>query len=99
MPKKITYTLGSDVPEGETLRDGEGRVIDDEYVGIAVTDALAVARGRGRPSLSRAGESPMLRVRLPRDLDEAVRQAAEEAGTSRSDWVRRVLARATGRPR
>jgi predicted HicB family RNase H-like nuclease len=94
MAKRSTYTVGPDVPDREVLRDSQGRVVDDEYVEAAVQDALRQARGRGRPSLSESGESPLLRVRLSGDLDAAVRKAAEKAGTSRSDWVRQVLAKA-----
>jgi predicted HicB family RNase H-like nuclease len=95
MAKHTTYILGSDVPDSEALRDSKGRVVDEDYVEAAVQDALRKARGRGRPSLSESGESPLLRVRLSSDLDAAVRRAAEKAGTSRSDWVRNVLAEAT----
>lgn len=97
MAKHTTYKLGPDVADTEILRDSHGRVIDDDYVEAAVTDALSKARGRGRPSLSQSGESPLLRVRLSRDLDDAVRKAAEEAGASRADWVRQVLADASRR--
>ncbi|HEY4939163.1 MAG TPA: ribbon-helix-helix protein, CopG family [Actinomycetota bacterium] len=94
MAKRSTYSVGPDVPDRKVLRDSQGRVVDDEYVEAAVQDALRQARGRGRPSLSESGESPLLRVRLSGDLDAAVRKAAEKAGTSRSDWVRQVLAKA-----
>lgn len=92
MPKKTRYIQGCVVPDTEVLRDSKGRMIDDAYVEGAVEDALR--RVRGRPSLSESGESPLLRVRLPRDLDDAVRHAAERAGKSRAEWVRQVLARA-----
>ena len=95
MPKKTRYIEGPDVPEGEVLHDSQGRVVDDTYVEAAVGDALR--RVRGRPSLSESGESPLLRVRISRDLDDAVRDAAERAGKSRSEWVRQVLAQATSR--
>lgn len=91
MSPTSSYRLGADIAEKEALRDSAGRVIDDAYVDDAVTDALATVRGRGRPSLSKTGESPLLRVRVSRELDEAVRQAAEAAGQSRSQWVRRIL--------
>ena len=97
MTKRTRYVLGADVAEGEVLRDRAGRVVDDAYVAAAVDDAHEQLRGRGRPSLSLTGESPLLRVRLPQDLDEAVRRAAEEAGTSRAEWVRNVLAQASRR--
>ncbi len=91
MPKDTTYRLGRDVAESETIRDRKGRVIDDQYATKAAEDALRKVRGRGRPSLSESGESPLLRVRLSHDLDEAVRKAAERTGKSRSDWVREIL--------
>lgn len=92
MAKQSMYRLGQDVPDTEVLRDREGRVVDDRYVSEAVSDALRQARRRGRPSLSPAGESPLLRVRLSRELDEAVTRAANRIGKSRADWVRAVLA-------
>jgi hypothetical protein len=95
--KRERYVLGPDVPESETLRDSAGRPVDDAYVDAAVEDALVRVRSRGRPSLSEAGESPLLRVRLSRELDQAVRQAAARAGESRSDWVRHVLDEAVRR--
>lgn len=85
------YTLGPDVPEGETLRDSAGRPVDDGYVDEAVEDALDRVRSRGRPSLSESGESPLLRVRVSRELDEAVSRAAQASGTSRAEWVRHTL--------
>lgn len=95
MAKKTRYVEGSDVSEDEELRDSKGRVIDDAYAEAAADDALR--RVRGRPSLSESGESPLLRVRLSRDLDDAVSDAAERAGKSRSEWARDVLAQAAQR--
>jgi hypothetical protein len=92
MAKKTRYVQNGDIPGSEVLRDSKGRVVDDAHVEAAVDDALR--RVRGRPSLSESGESPLLRVRLSRDLDDAVRHAAERAGKSRAEWVRRVLAQA-----
>ena len=97
MSKTSRYRLGADIAEGEVLRDSRGRVVDETYVDEAVSEALTRVRGRGRPSLSESGESPLLRVRISRELDEAVRLAAEKAGASRSEWVRRVLDDATHR--
>jgi predicted HicB family RNase H-like nuclease len=97
MKRAVRYRLESDVGDKEVIKDRRGRVVDDRYVEEAVDDALETVRGRGRPSLSQSGESPLLRVRLSRDLDEAVRRAAERSGASRSDWVRRVLSEATRR--
>ncbi|MCA1675282.1 MAG: hypothetical protein LC799_24860 [Actinobacteria bacterium] len=97
MPDSTYYRLGPDIPDDEELRDGRGRVVDDTYVAAAVEDAVARVRGRGRPSLSTSGESPVLQVRLSPELDSAVRDAAERAGVSRSDWVRSVLGAAARR--
>ncbi len=95
MSTRTKYTLGPDVPENESLRDGAGRIVDDAYVDAAADEAIHQVRGRGRPSLSEAGESPLLRVRISRELDASVRRAAEAAGTSRSQWVRLALEKAT----
>lgn len=97
MAKRVTYRLGTDIAAGEVVRDRQGRVVEDNYVRVAVEDALVRVRGRGRPSLSASGESPLLRVRISSELDVAVRQAAETAGTSRAEWVRRVLDDAVSR--
>jgi hypothetical protein len=85
---------GPTVGRNEVLRDSRGRVIDDAYVEGAVEDAVAYVRGRGRPSLSATGESPLLRVRVSRDLDVAVKRAAQQSGETVPAWVRRVLERA-----
>ncbi|MFL6238369.1 MAG: hypothetical protein ACJ735_02590 [Actinomycetes bacterium] len=97
MTAKPRRKLSSTVGRNEVLRDSRGRVINDEYVDRAVEDAIEYVRGRGRPSLSESGESPLLRVRVSRALDVAVRDAANESGESVSDWVRRVLDQATRR--
>jgi len=94
MTRQPEYSLGPDVPDDETLRDSQGRIVDDAYAEAAAEEAIAVVRRRGRPSLSRSGESPLLRVRLSRELDDAVTRAAEQAGTSRAEWVRQAIAQA-----
>lgn len=95
MGENTTFVLGPDVAEDEELRDRQGQVIDDRYADAAAEDALRQTRGRGRPSLSESGESPLLRVRLPHDLDDAVTEAAKRAGTPRAEWVRQALTDAT----
>lgn len=95
MTRETSFTLGPDIPKNEELRDSQGRIVDERYVDAAVGDALDKVRGRGRPSLSHTGESPLLRVRVSRELDSAVRRAAEEAGTARSEWVRHTLEQAS----
>lgn len=95
MTAKRRREASSTVARNEVLRDSRGRMVDDAYVERAVEDAISYVRSRGRPSLSASGESPLLRVRVSRDLDVAVRRAAEQSGESVSDWVRGVLERAT----
>lgn len=97
MNEPTTYRIGPDIADEEELRDSRGQLVDDAYVDVAVEEAIDRVRGRGRPSLSASGESPLLRVRLSRDLDDAVRLAAERSGASRSEWVRRVLDDAVNR--
>jgi hypothetical protein len=99
MTTKPRRKPSSTIRRGEVLRDSRGRVIDDEYVDRAVEGAVAYVRGRGRPSLSEAGESPLLRVRVSRDLDEAVRVAARASGTTVSEWVRNTLGEAARKSR
>ena len=94
MTRQPTYSLGPDIPDNETLCDSQGRIVDDAYAETAAEEAIAVVRRRGRPSLSRSGESPLLRVRLSRELDDAITRAAEQAGTSRAEWVRQAIAQA-----
>ncbi len=94
MARQPAYSPGPDIPQDEILRDRQGRIIDDADAKAAAAEAIAAVRGRGRPSLSRSGESPLLRVRLPRELDDDITRAAEQAGTSRADWVRHALAQA-----
>jgi predicted HicB family RNase H-like nuclease len=94
MTQQPAYELGPDISDDETLRDSQGRIVDDAYAEAAAEEAIATVRRRGRPSLSRSGESPLLRVRLSRELDEAVTRAAEQAGTSRAEWVREAITQA-----
>ena len=91
MTSRTKYTVGADLPDGEELRDSKGRLVDDRYIQTAVDEAITTVRRRGRPSLSESGESPLLRVRISPELDDAVSRAAEAAGESRAEWVRHVL--------
>ena len=95
MSEASTYRLGADIGDQEDLHDRQGRRIDDAYVHEAVSEALTQVRGRGRPSLSESGESPLLRVRISRDLDDAVRRAADagalECGVEPGSRLRTTL--------
>jgi predicted HicB family RNase H-like nuclease len=94
---EVEYRLGDDIADEEEFRDSHGRLVDEAYVQSAVEDAVSRIRGPGRPSLSWHGESPLLRVRISRELDEAVSRAAGSAGVTRSQWVRQVLDEAVHR--
>lgn len=83
--------IGRGVPAGEELRDGKSQLIEDAYAERATADAIDEGRGGGRPPLFGTGESPLLLVCVSRDLDEAIRHAAERSGKSRADWVRDAL--------
>jgi hypothetical protein len=98
MARQPAYSPGPDIPQDEILHDRQGRIIDDDYAEAAAAEAIAAVGGRGRPSLSRSGESPLLRVRLSRELNDDITRAAEQAGTSRADWVRHALAQAARKP-
>jgi len=91
MRKRTTYQMGPDVSVTEVLRDRQGRLVDNDYVRQAAEDALREARRRGRPSLPKKGEAPLLRIRLPQELDDAIGRAAKRTGKSRAEWVRKVL--------
>jgi hypothetical protein len=62
MTEQTHYVLGPDVAHDEELRDRQGRRIDNDYADRAAKVALQRVKGRGRPSLSHSGESPLLRV-------------------------------------
>lgn len=86
MNKRTSCTLGPDLAAGEVLRDDAGRSsVTSTFRRATVDAARAHVCGRGRPSLSQAGGSPLFRVRLPAELDQAVRRAAE--------WGRHVARR------
>jgi predicted HicB family RNase H-like nuclease len=95
MTAKPRRKPSSKVGGNEVLRDRRSRVVDDQYVEGAVESAVEYVRGRGRPSLSKSGESPLLRVRVSQDLEAAVRAAARTSGQSVAEWVRRTLETAT----
>jgi Ribbon-helix-helix protein, copG family len=48
-------------------------------------------RGRGRPRLGKAGESPVIPVRMDEELLEALTARAEHDGVSRSEAIRAAV--------
>lgn len=95
MARRARYVPGKDIPAEKILRDSKGRAVTAEYVEAAAADAVYKVRRRGRPSLSESGESPLLRVRISPELDEAVSRAAEASGDTRADWIRQTLSEAS----
>lgn len=92
--KKRRYTL-ADEPEAdlrrEDIRDSRGRRITQDYVDSAVAD-VHDRIGRGRPSLSAAGQrSPQVTFRLPSELRARAEAQALQEGTKVSDVARRAL--------
>lgn len=76
------------------MRDSHSRRVDadvhrDGVRGVDARTRSTIAVG--------VGESPLLRARISRDLDEAVHKAADTAGASRLEWVPRALDEATHR--
>lgn len=61
---------------------------------IKTTKRGGAGRGQGRNSLSgkAAGESPILRVRLPADLHQRAETVAGTAGLPLAEWVRKIIA-------
>ncbi|WP_178946364.1 ribbon-helix-helix protein, CopG family [Kocuria sp. TGY1127_2] len=82
-----------------------GRAILREVYGTDDLDAISDADlRRGRPSLSAqktraAGESPMLRVRVPAQVDEAISSLSQAQGRTKSelirDWIEEGLRQAS----
>lgn len=82
-----------------------GRAILREVYGTDDLDAISDADlRRGRPSLSvqktrAAGGSPMLRVRVPAQVDEAISSLSQAQGRTKSelirDWIEEGLRRAS----
>ncbi|MGH2862326.1 MAG: ribbon-helix-helix domain-containing protein [Solirubrobacteraceae bacterium] len=79
--------------------------MDESIDGVPVTEeqievwqeqaraGLAVEglRGRGRPRLGKAGESPVIPVRMDAELLEALTERAEHDGVSRSEAIREAV--------
>jgi hypothetical protein len=74
------YSPGPGIPDDEILRDRQGRSINDACAEAAAEEALAVVRGRGPLPQAETGESPLLRISLSRDLDEAITRAVPFSG-------------------
>lgn len=70
-----------------------GRALLREVLGTDDLDALAQMSKPGRPSLDKtsAGQSPMLRVRLPESLNTAIETLAQHKKQKKSEVIRSLL--------
>ncbi|KFD43961.1 MULTISPECIES: ribbon-helix-helix domain-containing protein [Cellulosimicrobium] len=83
-----TIRPGAVVRRGTTAsRDAVRALLDDAAEGAR--DVALVERSAGRPSLDATpGESPMWKVRAPKQLDDQVRAVAAAEGRSVSEVLR-----------
>jgi hypothetical protein len=83
-------------PSVDVLRDPSGRSYDDAYLDELADEAERLGPPqvrRGRPPLgaTSGGHSPRLSTRVPEDVDEAVRAAAEREGVTPAQWLREAI--------
>ncbi len=83
-------------PSVDVVRDPSGRSYDDAYLDELADEAERLGPPqvrRGRPPLgaTSAGHSPRLSTRVPRDVEEAVRAAAEREGVTPAQWLREAI--------
>lgn len=83
-------------PSDDTVRDPSGRSYDDAYLEELADEAERLGppqMRRGRPPLGSTsiGHSPRLTTRVPRDVDAAVRAAAEREGVTPAQWLRAAI--------
>lgn len=87
------FTRVSPPHASEAAAKEAGRALLREVLGTDDLDALAQMSTRGRPSLSKdsAGQSPMLRVRLSQELNNAIESLAQHKKQKKSEVVRSLL--------
>jgi hypothetical protein len=83
-------------PSVDVVRDPSGRSYDDAYLDELADEAERLGPPqvrRGRPPLgaTSGGQSPRLSTRVPKDVDEAVRAAAEREGVTPAQWLREAI--------
>ena len=86
------YTIGPDVDlDVDVVLDKGGRRITERRAEEIAADALRKA-GVGRPSLTAPGQrSPEIKARVPSELRDRLREAAQRRGVSASELVREAL--------
>lgn len=88
--RRVVLTVGPDQRDGEIARDQRGNVIDDDYVDTVLHEINVAQAPPGRPSLAE-GTSPLIQFRVPREVKEAVEQAALDRGMTTSRWLREAV--------
>lgn len=83
-------------PSADVVRDPSGRLYDEAYLDELANEAERLGPPpvrRGRPPLgsSSGGQSPRLSTRVPQDVDDAVRAAAEREGVTPAQWLREAI--------
>ncbi|WP_432499013.1 hypothetical protein [Kineococcus gypseus] len=83
-------------PSTDVVHDPSGRPYDDAYLNELADEAERQGPPqvrRGRPALgSTSGRhSPRLSTRVPQDVDDAVRAAAEREGVTPAQWLREAI--------
>ncbi len=83
-------------PSVDVVRDPSGRSYDDAYLDELADEAERLGPPqvrRGRPPLgaTSGGHSPRLSTRVPQDVNDAVRAAAEREGATPAQWLRQAI--------
>lgn len=83
-------------PSADVVNDPSGRPYDDAYVHELAEEAERQGPPpvrRGRPPLGSTvgGHSPRLSTRVPKDVEDAVRVAADREGVTPAQWLREAI--------
>lgn len=83
-------------PSVDVVLEPSGRSYDDAYLDELADEAERLGPPqvrRGRPPLGAmsGGHSPRLSTRVPQDVNDAVRAAAEREGATPAQWLRQAI--------
>ena len=84
----ITIFVVDETINGDTVTDDQIRAWQEQAREGLDVDGLS---RRGRPRLGKAGESPVIPVRMDAELLEALTKRAEHDGVSRSEAIRNAV--------
>lgn len=90
----VKYTLGPDIDlDVDVVRDKSGQRITEARV-KEIAEAALQKVAVGRPSLTAPGRrSPEVKARVPVELRDRLKAAAQQRGVSTSELVREALGR------